>query len=43
MPFGRQSVEGSGFTVVIGLEDESSNPPITLKGFELEFTPGARM
>ena len=43
MPIVRQSVEGSGFTVVIRLEDESSNPPITLKGFELEFTPGARM
>jgi len=43
MPIVRQSVEGSGFTVVVRLEDDSSNPPITLKGFELEFTPGARM
>ena len=43
MPIIRQSVEGSGFTVVIRLTDTSSNPPITLKGFELEFTPGARM
>jgi len=43
MPIVRQSVEGSGFTVVVRLEDSSSNPPITLKGFELEFTPGARM
>jgi len=43
MPIVRTSVEGSGFTVVVRLEDESSNPPITLKGFELEFTPGARM
>ena len=43
MPIVRQSVEGSGFTVVIRLTDTSSNPPITLKGFELEFTPGARM
>ena len=43
MPIVRQSVEGSGFTVVVRLEDESTNPPITLKGFELEFTPGARM
>jgi hypothetical protein len=25
------------------VEDSSANPPITLKGFELEFTPGARM
>ena len=43
MPIVRTSVEGSGFTVVVRLEDSSSNPPITLKGFELEFTPGARM
>ena len=43
IPIVRQSVEGSGFTVVIRVEDESGNPPITLKGFELEFTPGARM
>mgnify|MGYP003138401560 FL=1 len=43
IPIVRQSIEGSGFTVVIRVEDESSNPPITLKGFELEFTPGARM
>ena len=43
IPIVRQSVEGSGFTVVVRLEDTSSNPPITLKGFELEFTPGARM
>ena len=43
IPIVRQSVEGSGFTVVIRVEDTSSNPPITLKGFELEFTPGARM
>ena len=43
IPIVRQSVEGSGFTVVVRVEDESGNPPITLKGFELEFTPGARM
>ena len=43
IPIVRQSVEGSGFTVVIRLSDTSTNPPITLKGFELEFTPGARM
>ena len=43
IPIVRQSVEGSGFTVVVRLEDTSTNPPITLKGFELEFTPGARM
>jgi len=43
IPIVRQSVEGSGFTVVVRLSDTSTNPPITLKGFELEFTPGARM
>jgi len=43
IPIIRQSVEGSGFTVVIKVIDESSSNPITLKGFELEFTPGARM
>ena len=43
MPIVRQSVEGSGFTVVVKVEDNSGEPAITLKGFELEFTPGARM
>jgi hypothetical protein len=42
-PIIRQSIEGSGFTTVVKIDDTSSNPPITLKGFQLEFTPGTRM
>ena len=42
-PIIRQSIEGSGFTAVVKVDDTSSNPPITLKGFQLEFTPGTRM
>lgn len=42
-PIIRQSIEGSGFTAVVKVNDTSSNPPITLKGFQLEFTPGTRM
>ena len=42
-PIIRQSIEGSGFTAVVKIDDTSSNPPITLKGFQLEFTPGTRM
>lgn len=38
----RQSVEGSGFTVALRVEDFSSNLPISFKGFELEFIPGGR-
>jgi hypothetical protein len=42
-PLYRQSVEGSGFAVAIKFTDTSTNPTYTLKGFSLEFTPGARM
>tara|TARA_R100000963_G_C4643947_1_gene107729 strand:+ start:1764 stop:3260 length:1497 start_codon:yes stop_codon:yes gene_type:complete len=42
-PIVRQSIEGSGFTAVVKIDDTSGNPPITLKGFQLEFTPGTRM
>ena len=42
-PIVRQPIEGSGFTAVVKIDDTSSNPPITLKGFQLEFTPGTRM
>jgi len=38
----RQSVEGSGFTIATKIIDSSSNNPIALKGFELEFTAGGR-
>ena len=42
-PLYRQSVEGSGFAVALKFTDTSTNPAYTLKGFSLEFTPGARM
>jgi len=38
----RQSVEGSGFTVALRVEDFSTNPPISFKGYQLEFIPGGR-
>ena len=38
----RQSIEGSGFTIATKITDSSSNNPIALKGFELEFTAGGR-
>ena len=41
-PLFRQSVEGSGFAVALNFLDTSTNPTYTLKGFSLEFTPGAR-
>ena len=42
-PLYRQSVEGSGFAVGLKFTDSSTNPTYTIKGFSLEFTPGARM
>ena len=38
----RQSVEGSGFTVALRVEDLSTNLPISFKGYQLEFIPGGR-
>ena len=38
----RQSVEGSGFTVALRVEDFSTNLPISFKGYQLEFIPGGR-
>ena len=38
----RQPVEGSGFTVAVRLDDTSTNPPLELKGYEMEFIPGDR-
>ena len=40
--FTREAVEGSGFAVALKVTDTSQNNPFTLKGFELEFTPGGR-
>jgi len=42
LPLIRQDVQGSGFAVAIKVNDSSAFPPISLKGFELEFTPGGR-
>ena len=42
IPLVRQHVEGSGFAVALKVTDDSTNPPISLKGFELEFVPGGR-
>ena len=42
LPITRTPVEGSGFAVAVQLTDTSSNIPWSLKGFELEFTPGRR-
>lgn len=41
-PLLRQPVEGSGFAIAIKIEDQSNTDPYTLKGFQLEFTQGAR-
>ena len=38
----RQSVEGSGFTVALRVEEQSTNPPVSFKGYQLEFIPGGR-
>ena len=42
LPITRQTVEGSGFAVAVKITDTSNNIPFSLKGFQLEFTPGGR-
>jgi hypothetical protein len=42
LPITRQAVEGSGFAIALKVTDTSSNNPFSLRGFELEFTPGGR-
>ena len=42
LPITRQAIEGSGFAIAIKITDTSSNLPWSIKGFELEFTPGGR-
>ena len=42
LPITRQTVEGSGFSVAVKITDTSSNIPFSIKGFQLEFTPGGR-
>jgi len=41
-PLVRQTVEGAGFTVAVRLDDNNGAAPISLKGYQLEFTPGGR-
>lgn len=42
VPLIRQSVEGSGFAVALKIDDVASADVISIKGFQLEFTPGGR-
>ena len=41
-PLIRQPVEGSGFSVVLRINDSGESAPYSLKGFQLEYTLGAR-
>ena len=41
-PLLRQSVEGSGFTVALKVDDGGETAPYSLKGFQLEYQLGAR-
>ena len=41
-PLVRQSVEGSGFTVALRINDGGTTAPYSLKGFQLEYQVGAR-
>jgi hypothetical protein len=42
VPLIRQSVEGSGFAVALKIDDTDGADVISIKGFQLEFTPGGR-
>jgi hypothetical protein len=42
LPITRKTVEGSGFAVALKITDTSTNNPWTIKGFQMEFTPGGR-
>ena len=41
-PIIRQSVEGSGFSVILRINDGGETAPYSLKGFQLEYQLGAR-
>ena len=41
-PLIRQPVEGSGFSVVLRINDDGESAPYSLKGFQLEYQLGAR-
>ena len=38
----RQPIEGSGFAIALRVVDNGVSVPYSLKGFQLEFTPGGR-
>jgi len=42
VPLVRQTVEGSGFAVALQIDDQNSADSFSIKGFQLEFTPGGR-
>jgi len=42
VPLIRQSVEGSGFAVALKIDDRNQADAFSVKGFQLEFTPGGR-
>ena len=41
-PLIRQTVEGSGFAVALKIDDRNQTDAFSVKGFQLEFTPGGR-
>jgi len=41
-PLDRKSVEGSGFSIILRVEDDGESNPYSLKGFQLEYQLGAR-
>ncbi len=41
-PLLRQSVEGSGFTVAVRVDDNGTTAPYALRGFQMEYQLGAR-
>jgi hypothetical protein len=41
-PLIRQTVEGSGFAVALKIDDRNQADAFSVKGFQLEFTPGGR-
>jgi hypothetical protein len=41
-PIIRKSVEGSGFAAAVHIIDSASKKPYSIRGFQLEYTPGGR-
>ena len=41
-PLDRKAVEGSGFSVILKVEDDGTSNPYSLKGFQIEYQLGAR-